>query len=129
MNDSYIKPEAIIYAFFEIELRVSRPGDRVWVAFFLPEIALAGCKWISCSKDSGGYTDFSENGSFNFDRDQLIMTLKDGGSEDKDIAANRIMIDPSRGLPQEPIANRQEFLPKTDQAGDALSGRGLKMVP
>ena len=95
IDDSDNKPESMIYGLFEIEVKVARPGDRVLVIFFLPEIVPEGCQWYKYNENFGGWYDFTENVSFNSSRDQMVMTLTDGGTGDVDSTASRIIIDPS----------------------------------
>jgi hypothetical protein len=95
IDDSDNKPESMMYGLFEIEVKVARPGDRVSVIFFLPEVVPEGCQWYKYNENFGGWYDFTENVSFNSSRDQMVMTLIDGGTGDDDSTASRIIIDPS----------------------------------
>jgi len=95
IDDFDSKTESMMYGLFEIEVKVARPGERVSVIFFLPEIVPEGCQWYKYNENFGGWYDFTENVSFSSSRDQMVMTLTDGGIGDDDGTESRIIIDPS----------------------------------
>ncbi|MFO7559228.1 MAG: choice-of-anchor U domain-containing protein [Desulfobacterales bacterium] len=96
IDDSFdSRTESMMYGLFEMEIRVARPDDKVSVIFFLPGIVPESCQFYKYSDNEGGWYDFTENVSFSSSRDQMVMTLTDGGTGDDDDTAGRIIIDPS----------------------------------
>jgi predicted RNA-binding protein with TRAM domain len=77
------KPSDLMYGLVEMEIRVSAPGAITTVTIFLPSPAPDGYGWYK-------YTD-----TFNPARDQVTLTLEDGGTGDDDRVANGIIVDPS----------------------------------
>jgi hypothetical protein len=64
------------------------------VRFHLPTPAKNNQTWFKYSS-AIGWKDYSANASFNSARDQVTLTLVDGGSGDDDGVANMIIVDPS----------------------------------
>ncbi|MBW1899139.1 MAG: hypothetical protein JRI61_08775 [Deltaproteobacteria bacterium] len=125
IDDSDNKPESMIYGLFEIEIKVAHPGERVSVIFFLPEIVPEGCQWYKYNENFGGWYDFTENVSFSSNRDQMVMTLTDGGTGDDDSTANRIIIDPS-GFVFGPGYRRSSGVSSDDgSSGGCFIGTGI----
>ena len=87
-------PESLIYGLIDFKIKVDRPGSGATVTIFLPEPVPEGYKWYKYSQTQGWY-DFSANVLFNSERNQLSMTLVDGGTGDDDGEQNGIIEDPS----------------------------------
>jgi hypothetical protein len=88
------KPDNLIYGLLEIEVRVSSPGATTTVTIFLPSPAPAGYGWYKYTATTG-WTDYSGNAAFNPARDQVTLTLTDGGIGDNDGWVNGVIVDPS----------------------------------
>jgi len=87
-------PECLIYGLIDFKIKVDTPGSSTTVTIFLPESVPEGYKWYKYSQTRGWY-DFSANVSFNSERNQLSLTLVDGGTGDDDGEQNGIIEDPS----------------------------------
>ena len=108
-------PENLIYGLIDFKIRVDIPGSSTIVTILLPESVPEGYKWYKYSPASGWY-DYSENVSLNSERNQLSITLVDGGAGDDDGEQNGIIVDPS-GLgvaPATPVS--------TDSSGGGSGG-------
>ena len=88
------KPDNLIYGLLEIEVRVSSPGATTTVTIFLPSPAADGYGWYKYN-DTVGWTDYNGNAAFNPARDQVTLTLEDGGTGDDDGVVNSVIVDPS----------------------------------
>ena len=88
------KPADLLYGLVEMEIRVSGPGDTTTVTIFLPSAAPDGYGWYKYTAASG-WTDYNGNAAFNPTRDQVTLTLTDGGTGDDDRVANGLIVDPS----------------------------------
>jgi len=87
-------PENMIYGLIDFKIKVDTPGSSSTVTIFLPESAPEGFKWYKYSRTQGWY-DFSDNVTFNSERNQLSFILVDGGLGDDDGEHNGIIADPS----------------------------------
>jgi len=87
-------PENLIYGLVEMEIRVSAPGATTTVTIFLPSPAPEGYGWYKYN-DTAGWMDYNGNAAFNSARDQVTLTLTDGGIGDDDGVANGLILDPS----------------------------------
>jgi hypothetical protein len=94
MPASFGMPDNLIYGLLEIEVRVSSPGSLTTVTIFLPSPAADGYGWYKYN-DTAGWTDYNGNAAFNPARDQVTLTLEDGGTGDDDGVANGVIVDPS----------------------------------
>jgi predicted RNA-binding protein with TRAM domain len=94
MPASFGKPDNLIYGLVEIEVRVSAPGAPTTVTIFLPSPAPDGYGWYKYN-DTAGWIDYNGNAAFNSARDQVTLTLEDGGTGDDDGVANGVIVDPS----------------------------------
>jgi len=92
--DTTNKPQNLIYGLVDLEVKVDTPGDSATVTLYLPQSAPEGYKWFKYNANSGWY-DFSDHAEFNADRNQVILTLVDGGVGDDDGVANGVIKDPS----------------------------------
>jgi uncharacterized protein YndB with AHSA1/START domain len=88
------KPSDLMYGLVEMEIRVSAPGAITTVTIFLPSPAPDGYGWYKYT-DTAGWIDYNGNAAFNPARDQVTLTLEDGGTGDDDRVANGIIVDPS----------------------------------
>jgi hypothetical protein len=87
-------PENLIYGLIDFKIKVDTPGSSTTVTILLPESVPEGYKWYKYSPTQGWY-DFSANVSLNSERNQLSITLVDGGTGDDDGEQNGIIVDPS----------------------------------
>jgi uncharacterized protein YkwD len=87
-------PENLIYGLIDFKIKVDTPGSSTTVTILLPESVPEGYKWYKYSQTQGWY-DFSANVSLNSERNQLSITLVDGGTGDDDGEQNGIIVDPS----------------------------------
>jgi hypothetical protein len=94
MPASFGMPDNLIYGLVEMEVRVAAPGAPTTVTIFLPSPAPDGYGWYKYN-DTAGWTDYNGNASFNPARDQVTLTLEDGGKGDDDGVANGVIVDPS----------------------------------
>jgi predicted RNA-binding protein with TRAM domain len=88
------KPDNFLYGLVEMEIRVSAPGATTTVTIFLPSPAPEDYGWYKYN-DTAGWFDYNGNAAFNPSRDQVTLTLEDGGTGDDDRVANGIIVDPS----------------------------------
>jgi len=88
------RPENLLFGLINFELKVAQPGDTARVTFFLPEPAPEGYAWYKFS-ETNGWKDCTEFASFNRTRDQITLTLVDGGTGDDDAQMNGVIVDPS----------------------------------
>jgi hypothetical protein len=94
ISDRNGMPENMIYGLIDFKIKVDTPGSSSTVTIFLPESAPEGFKWYKYSRTQGWY-DFSDNVTFNSERNQLSFILVDGGLGDDDGEHNGIIVDPS----------------------------------
>lgn len=87
-------PENLIYGLIDFRIKVDTPGSTGGITVFLPEPLPEGFKWYKYSQNQG-WIDYSAHVSINSARDQLTLTLVDGGTYDDDEAQNGIIADPS----------------------------------
>jgi protocadherin Fat 4 len=87
-------PDNLLYGLVEMEIRVSAPGAITTVTIFLPSAAPDGYGWYKYTAATG-WTDYSGNAAFNPSRDEVTLTLEDGGTGDDDRVVNSIIVDPS----------------------------------
>jgi hypothetical protein len=88
------KPDNLIYGLVEMEIRVSAPGAITTVTIFLPSPAPEDYGWYKYNSTTG-WLDYNGNAAFNATRDQVTLTLEDGGTGDDDRVVNAIIVDPS----------------------------------
>jgi hypothetical protein len=87
-------PESMIYGLIDFKIKVDTPGSSATVTIFLSESVPQGYKWYKYSQNRGWH-DYSANVSFNSERNQLSLTLVDGGTGDDDGEQNGMIEDPS----------------------------------
>jgi len=88
------RPDNLLYGMVEMEIRVSAPGATTTVTIFLPSPAPDGYGWYKYTAATG-WTDYNGNAAFNPARDQVTLTLQDGGTGDDDRVVNSVIVDPS----------------------------------
>jgi hypothetical protein len=101
--ESLDKPENLILGLVDMEVKVNTPGATTTVTIYLTEPAPEGYTWYKYDTVTEEWTDYSAYAVFNTDRDQVTLTLTDGGIGDDDGVANGIIVDPS-GLGTAPPA-------------------------
>jgi len=87
-------PENLIYGLIDFKIKVDTPGSTAIITIFLPEPMPQDYKWYKYDQNQG-WIDYSANVSLNSARDQLSLTLVDGGTGDDDEEQNGIIRDPS----------------------------------
>jgi hypothetical protein len=92
--DTTNRPENLIYGLIGMQVKVAAPGDTANVTIYLPNPAPDGYKWFKYGPNKGWY-DYSDNATFNALRDQVTLTLTDGGDGDDDGVDNGVIFDPS----------------------------------
>jgi len=88
------RPENFIYGLFDTQIKTNFPGGTVQFTFYLPNPAPEGYKWFKYGPNKGWY-DYSDYAVFNDARDQITLTLIDGGIGDDDGVVNGFISDPS----------------------------------
>jgi hypothetical protein len=101
--DTIGKPENLIFGLIDLEIKVGTPGDTAVVTIHLPQAVPEGYGWYQYSSTEG-WVDYSAGAVFNADRDQVTLTLTDGGAGDDDGVANGVIVDPSGAGSPPPIA-------------------------
>lgn len=94
LPDTTNMPEDFIYGLISMQLKPDTAGGTVRVTVYLANPAPEAYKWYKYGTNDGWY-DFSDYAEFNDDRDQVTLTLTDGGIGDDDGAANGVIVDPS----------------------------------
>ncbi len=92
--DTRNRPARLIGDFIDMEIEVDPPGATATVIVTLSAPAPAGGKWFKYSSNYGWF-DYSANAEFNGARDEVTLTLVDGGVGDDDGLANGVIVDPS----------------------------------
>jgi hypothetical protein len=87
------KPENLIYGLINMRVRVYSPGGKVSITIHLPTPAPEAYKCYKYSTTDGWY-DCSSNAVFSPARDQVTLTLIDGGIGDEDRVVNGVIVDP-----------------------------------
>jgi hypothetical protein len=92
--DSSDKPENLPYGLFDWLIKTDAVGGTVKVKFYLETQAGVNDKWSKYKNTTGVWEDCSAYASFNTARDQVTLTLVDGGNGD-DGPADGWIVDPS----------------------------------
>jgi len=95
LPDSSDKPDNLPYGLFDLLIKADAVGGTAKVTFYLENQAGNNEKWSKHKTSTGKWEDCSAYASFNAARDQVTLTLVDGGDGDDDRVANRWIIDPS----------------------------------
>jgi hypothetical protein len=126
LADTTDMPDDLIYGLIDMVLKPDHVGGTVKVKVYLDEPAPEGYRWYKYDAGTNNWADFSEaadaNGNigavFNAARNEVIITLVDGGLGDDDEDANGIIIDPS-GLGSTPY-----HYSLSNETGNSESGGG-----
>lgn len=124
--DTVDKPGDLVYGLIDITIKVDTPGATATVTIYLPTAASDEHKWYKYSSVNG-WTDYSDNAVFNSARDQITLTLIDGGTGDDDGIANGVIVDPS-GLGLTPAASSSGGDSSSDGGGSDGSGCFISAV-
>jgi uncharacterized protein YkwD len=87
-------PGRMIYGLIDYKIRVDTPGSSASVTIFLPQPVPESYTWFKYSPIDG-WQDYSKQVEFNPARNQLRLTVVDGGTGDDDGEQNGIIQDPS----------------------------------
>ncbi len=120
ISDTTNMPDDMIYGLIDLRAKPDIAGGTVKLTVFLANPAPDGYKWYKYGTNYGWY-DFSDYAQFNDDRDQVTLTLTDGGIGDDDGVANGVILDPS-GLGAAPTT--PEPTPSTTPSGGGGGGGG-----
>ena len=96
-------PEDMIFGLLDMQVKPDTPGATVTITIFLPQPAPAGYKWYKFNPRTNVWTDYTattdtsgaKGAVFNAARDQVTLTLVDGGIGDDDGIRNGVIEDPS----------------------------------
>ncbi len=86
-------PENMIYGLIEMKIKVPNFGDTASVKVYLPKY-VAPNYTIYKYNDIVGWYDYTNQVTFNEDRNEITISLKDGGNGDDDNVENGIINDP-----------------------------------
>jgi len=112
-------PENLIYGLFDIKIKTYLVGGEIRLKIQLENPAPADYHWYKYSSRHGWY-DYSAYAEFNAERNEVVITLVDGGIGDDDNFANGIIADPS-GLGK---AAQSTPVDSTDAGGGGGGGGG-----
>jgi hypothetical protein len=127
IDDTTNRPEDLTYGLMEIEVQADIVGGTVEVTLDLPSPAPQGYTWYKyghkydeaiqqCDQNATWY-DYSDHVVFSPNRDQVTLTLVDGGIGDDDCQADGWILDPS-GLG---FISNNPVLPEDDEDTPAAS--------
>jgi hypothetical protein len=96
-------PQDMIFGLLDLQIKPDTPGATVTVTIFLPQPAPEGYKWYKFNPRTNVWTDYTavtdtggaKGAVFNDTRDQVTLTLVDGGIGDDDGIRNGVIEDPS----------------------------------
>ena len=88
------RPDDLIYGLLDMMIKTDTVGGAVTLIIYLPNPAPDNYTWCKYSP-TNGWCNFCDNTIFNNTRDQITLTLTDGGAGDDDGVANGIITDPS----------------------------------
>jgi PKD repeat protein len=88
------KPENLPYGLFDLLIKADTIGGTVQVTYYLESQAGSDDKWFKYKTSAGIWEDCSAYAVFNAARDQVTLTLVDGGDGD-DGPADGWIVDPS----------------------------------
>jgi hypothetical protein len=87
-------PEDFVYGLFGLKIKTDIPGGIATITVSFPAPAPEDYTWFKYISGSG-WTDFSSHARFNSAREEMTLTLVDGGIGDDDGEADGTIIDPS----------------------------------
>jgi hypothetical protein len=89
----------------DMQIKVPMPGDQTTITVYLENPAPEDIKLYYYSRIDNCWSDYSDNAEFNAARDQVKITLQDGGIGDDDGVRNGIIVDPfAFALSSEPMS-------------------------
>jgi hypothetical protein len=96
-------PDDMMFGLLDLKAKPDTPGGTVTVTIFLPEPAPSGYKWYKFNPRTNVWTDYTattdtsgvRGAVFSAARDQVTLTLVDGGIGDDDGVRNGVIEDPS----------------------------------
>ncbi len=96
-------PDDMVHGLLDLEIKTDTPGAKVTVTIHLASPAPAGYKWYKFNPITQVWTDYETvtapdgdvGAVFNAARDQVTLTLVDGGMGDDDDISNGVIKDPS----------------------------------
>jgi hypothetical protein len=96
-------PQDMIFGLLDLHIKPDTPGATVTLTIFLPAPAPAGYKWYKYNPRTEIWTDYTaetdtggaRGAVFNAARDEVTLTLVDGGIGDDDGVRNGVIEDPS----------------------------------
>jgi hypothetical protein len=94
IGDNQNRPGDLVYGLIDTRFRTDTVGGTVVVTFFLAAPAPEGYGWYKHNPGTGWY-DYADYAVFNPSRDQVTITLIDGGIGDDDGVANGVIVDPA----------------------------------
>jgi hypothetical protein len=92
--ESSDKPDNLPYGLFDLLIKADTVGGTAKVTFYLEEPAGPNDKWFKYKDSTGTWEECSPYAVFNAARDQVTLTLVDGGDGD-DGPADCWIVDPS----------------------------------
>ena len=130
-------PEDMIFGLLDLHVKPDIPGGTVTLTIFLPQPAPAGYRWYKFNSRTQVWTDYTavtdtggaRGAVFNDARDQVTLTLVDGGIGDDDGVRNGVIEDPSglgAGIASIGTFGANNFGPSSGCfIGTAAGGRGF----
>jgi len=94
ITDSSDKPDNLPYGLFDLRIKADAVGGTARVTFYLESKAGDNDKWFKYKNSTGTWEDCNAYAVFNAAKDQVTLTLVDGGDGD-DGPADGWIVDPS----------------------------------
>jgi hypothetical protein len=115
-------PQNMLFGLIDMEIKVASPGDTTTVTIYLPAPVTPEHTWYKYTA-AGGWTNYSGYAEFNATRDQVTLTLTDGGPGDDDGVVNGVIVDPS-GPGVAPLSSSSSSQPLSATSADWGGGGG-----
>lgn len=93
-NHAKKRPRHMAYGVWDIQVKADRVGGSARLTLYFPEPVPRKYKWFKYHPETG-WENYTRYAVFNEARDQVTVTLFDGGPGDEDGTANGIIVDPS----------------------------------
>jgi hypothetical protein len=127
ITDTQNKPQKTPYGMVGIQIKTDTTGGTAVVRFYLSGSAPHRSKWHKYDPKTG-WKNYSRYAVFNSARDQVSVTVIDGGIGDDDSVADGVIIDPS-GLETDPAVDTGEtgsdpLIGVDETPSSAVSGGG-----
>ena len=94
VEDDSNRPEDFVYGLFNLKIRTDIPGGTAIIRVYFPTPAPEDYAWFKYTSDNG-WTDFNNQSMFNSTREEMTLTLVDGGIGDDDKVTDGTITDPS----------------------------------